>query len=347
MNNIWQMGIYYLVMLPISLVYSILLKVNKRFSSSKRFLQPVISVGNITWGGTGKTPIVIELLNFLIENNLKPVVLTRGYSRNCKVPIILKNGVDGATVLDSGDEPFLIAKSVPKADVIVGACRYDNALRFEKETNPDIYVLDDGFQHWSIQRDLDIVCINAANPFGNGMLIPAGILREKPISLKRSGLIVITNSDMITNEELLKLEETIFDLSGKIPVITYYGGFKYKTIDLDTDFNCEPLKKFDVYSLSAIGFSEGFKNSIRKSGIDIKGSIILRDHSDYDKDMLESIVNENGKNSYFIITAKDAVKIQNISTNLKEKMAVLTVKPQFIVGREQWEQEVLKSLQFF
>lgn len=127
-------------MFPFSLVFSVLLKIDKKFSSSKRLSQPVISVGNITWGGTGKTPIVIELLNFLIKNNLKPVVLTRGYSRNHKVPIVLKNGANDVAVLDSGDEPLLIAKSIPKADVIVGAYRYDNALKFEKETNPDVYV---------------------------------------------------------------------------------------------------------------------------------------------------------------------------------------------------------------
>jgi tetraacyldisaccharide 4'-kinase len=312
-------------------------------------LKPVISVGNITWGGTGKTPIVIEVLNLLINNNLKPAVLTRGYYRNNRVPLLLSGGGVGVDALNSGDEPLLIARSVPKTVVIVGHNRYKNALRFESEVNPDVYVLDDGFQYCGIQKDLDIVCVNAADPFGNGMLIPAGILRESPKTLKRADIVLITNSDMISDEELEKLEESIFVLSGQEPFVTYYGNFKYKTVDLNTSFDAEILKKSTVYSLSAVGFAEGFKNSIEKSGIKVKGNIILRDHVGYNYSMIKKIFNLKEKNSFFIITAKDAVKLKNVSGDIKEKIAVLVVEPQFRTGRKQWEQKVLRSkrLRFF
>ncbi|MDR3071752.1 MAG: tetraacyldisaccharide 4'-kinase [Endomicrobium sp.] len=329
---------------PLSLIYSGLYKLDKKFSNSKKILKPVISIGNITCGGNGKTPIVIELLNFLVNNNIKPVVLTRGYMRKSKIPLVLKNGALGTNVLDSGDEPLLIARSVSKSVIIVGADRYGNALRFENEINPDVYVLDDGFQHWNLQRDLDIVCINAANPFGNGMLIPAGSLREPSKTLDRAGFVIITNSDMVSYGELQKLKKTIFDLSGKSIAVTYYGDFKYKTIDLNEHFNIDLFKYSDVYSLSAIGFADGFKHSIKKSGIKIKDSIVLRDHSSYNNETLKKIVNKKAKDSYFIITAKDAIKYQNIDASIKERLAVLTVRPQFIMGKEQWEQEILKCL---
>ena len=332
---------------PLALIYSILCEADRRFSRPKKFSKPVISVGNITWGGTGKTPVVIELLNLLVKNNLKPIVLTRGYRRRNKASVMLKDGAVGIGATDSGDEPLLIAESVPQACVIVGADRYNNALKYEREINPDVYVLDDGFQHWNIQRDLDIVCVNAANPFGNGMLIPAGILREKPKALKRAGLVIITNSDMVSYEDLKRLEKTLFVLSGQISVITHYGGFEYKTADLAADFNLEILRKSDVYSLSAIGFPKGFENSIRKSGIEIKDSIVLRDHSVYNNNMLEKIMNQKGKNSCFIVTAKDAVKFQNISLDIKERIAVLVVKLQFKTGKEQWERKLLKCLPSF
>ena len=332
---------------PLSLIYATVSKANRKFSSPKKLSKPVISVGNITWGGTGKTPIVIELLNFLIKNNLKPAVLTRGYARKNKNPLLLKDGASGVSVLDSGDEPLLIAKSVPKACVIVGADRYSSALNFENKINPDVYVLDDGFQHWNIQRDLDIVCVNATNPFGNGMLIPAGILREKPESLKRAGIVIITNSDMVSEKELHKLETKIFALSGKQSIVSYYSGFEYKKTDLNTSFSFELLKKSDVYSLSAVGFAKGFKNSIEKSGIEVKNSIVLRDHSSYTDEMLKKIIDRKDKNSYFVVTAKDAVKFQNINTSIKEKIAVLIVNPHFITEKEQWEREVLKTLQYF
>jgi tetraacyldisaccharide 4'-kinase len=194
---------------------------------------------------------------------------------------------------------------------------------------------------------LDIICINAANPFGNGMLIPAGILREKPEVLSRAGIIIITNSNMVSSDKLQKLEKTIFDISGKKPYITFYGGFEYKNVDLTKDFNIEVLKKSEVYLLSAVGFPDGFKNSIEKSGVKIKGSLSLRDHSAYTSKMLEKIINKSGKSSYFVITAKDAVKFQDINATIKERFAVLNVKPQFVIGKEQWEEEILKRLQFF
>ncbi|GHT08541.1 hypothetical protein AGMMS49573_03340 [Endomicrobiia bacterium] len=117
---------------------------------------------------------------------------------------------------------------------------------------------------------------------------------------------------MVSDAALEKLEKTGFVLSGQRSIITYYGGFKYKTPDLNTEFNIELLKKSNVYSLSAIGFAEGFRNSVKKSGIEVKDSIALRDHSEYDNNLLEKIINQNPKNSYFIVTAKDAVKFQNI-----------------------------------
>jgi tetraacyldisaccharide 4'-kinase len=335
------------LLFPFSLIYSILSKINRCLSKQKRLSKPVISVGNLTVGGTGKTPMVMEILNFIIKNNLSPAVLTRGYLRKSKIPILLKDGAIGVDVLDSGDEPLLIAKSVRKATVIIGSDRYRNALKFEGEINPDVYILDDGFQHWHIKRDLDIVCVNAANPFGNGFLIPAGILREKPSALARAGLIIITNADMISEQELERLKETIYALSGKKSIVTYYNCFEYKTIDLTMDFNVELLKRFDVYSLSAICFAAGFNNSIEKSGIKIKDSIVLRDHSNYTNEKLKKIISQKGRNSYFIVTAKDAVKFQNIDENIKEKFAVLTAKLQFMTGKKQWEEELLKCLRSF
>jgi len=332
---------------PISLIYAVLLKADRKFTIAKKLSKPVISVGNITCGGTGKTPIVIELLEFLVVNKFKSTVLTRGYLRKSKIPMLLKNGALDVCAIASGDEPLLIARSVPNTLVIVGVDRYNNALMFGSEANPDIYVLDDGFQHWKIKRDLDIVCINAANPFGNGMLIPSGILREKPKSLKRADVIVVTNCDMVSKDNLNKLEKKLFELSGKDAVLTFYGDFKYKKIDLKTDFNVELLKKSKVYSLSAIGFAQGFKNSIEKSGITLKDSIILRDHSRYDNYELNKLISQKEADSYFVVTAKDAVKLQNVDSKTKERISVLMVKPQFIKGKEKWEQAILKCLQSF
>lgn len=330
---------------PLSLIYSFLYKLDKKLSTPKKLQKPVISVGNITVGGTGKTPIVIEVLKILIKNKINPTVLTRGYLRKTKETVLL-NGATGVDVNISGDEPMLIARNVPEASVIVGANRYSNAVKFENEINTDVYVLDDGFQHWNIQRDLDIVCINAFNPFGNGMLIPAGVLREPIKVLKRANIIILTNSDMISQTQLASLRNKILFLTGKDSIVTYYGNFEYTNLDLKTNFDIRLLKESNLYSLSAIGFVNGFENSILKSGLKINGSITLRDHSAIDNKFLNDVIKKY-KNAYFIVTAKDAVKFDNIDEDIKRKIVVLKVTPKFITGKEQWENSILNVLQSF
>ncbi|MDR3111903.1 MAG: tetraacyldisaccharide 4'-kinase [Elusimicrobiota bacterium] len=313
----------------LSLIYSKIQLLDKIFTRSKKLTKPVISVGNITWGGTGKTPIVIEIAKFFVSQGKKPVILTRGYGRKFKKPVLLKNGGQNIAVFQSGDEAMLIAKSVPQADVIVGAKRYKNALFFEKETTPDVYILDDGFQHWKIKRNVDIVCINGANPFGNDMLLPAGILREYPKkALKRASTIVITNSDFA--KDLPLLESKILAYSGVFPTSVYYGNYKFKTLNLKDDFDIKKFKNTKVYSLCAIGFSQGFKNSLKKTGVKTQKSFNLKDHKSYTKKDIEKIFNEIGDGSFLVITAKDAVKIDVIiDDQLKSQIAVLTLSPIF------------------
>lgn len=336
------------ILYPLSLVYSFLSDVNRDMKKSETLPKPVISVGNITWGGTGKTPMVIELLELLVKNKMKPAVLTRGYGRKNSRSALLQNGAENVDPLESGDEPLLIARSVPEADVIVGAERYENALKYGEASKPDVYVLDDGFQHWKIERNLDIICINAANPFGNGMLIPAGILREKPEEMRRAGVIVITNADMVTAEELEILEREIFRYSGRNAVVTRYGNYEYVNTGLNGKFDLELLKRSKICALSGIGFSEGFKNSINKSGFEIEESIEMNDHQIYDKEKMKAIFKKIGEGSCLVITAKDAVKLHNVMDGwMKARTAVLKVKPIFQTGKEQWKNAVLKSLQPF
>jgi tetraacyldisaccharide 4'-kinase len=251
-------------------------------------------------------------------------------------------------VQETGDEPLLIFKSASGASVIIGAKRYENALRFEKEIKPDVYVLDDGFQHWKIKRDLDIVCINAANPFGNGLLIPAGILRENLSALKRAAMIIITNADMVLPSVLEKLKEEIYGISGKVPFVTRYGEYELRELDLQTKFDEKLLKSRPLYSLSAIGFDAGFKNSIEKYGLRLSGSFVLKDHKNYDAKEIENIFRKTGENARIITTAKDAVKLDAVLTDeLKNRFAVLKVKPVFETGKEKWEKEILNVLPSF
>ncbi|MDR3243789.1 MAG: tetraacyldisaccharide 4'-kinase [Elusimicrobiota bacterium] len=333
---------------PLSFIYEALSKADKALKKPQKFSKPVISVGNLTWGGTGKTPIVIELAKFIIAEGKKPVILTRGYGRKSKNPILLKDGGAGIDIKESGDEAMLIAKSVPQADIIIGSNRYENALKFQGETQADIYILDDGFQHWKIKRDLDIVCINAANPFGNGLLIPAGILRERIFALKRADLIIITNADMASPQQLENIKQKINPFYKKEFIISQYGGYEIKKLNLIDNFDIQTLKSCPIYALSAIGFAEGFQNSLKKAGIEIKNSFKLKDHHSYSLKNLQDIYKQIEKAAILMITAKDAVKIAQIADEqIQAQIAVLTVKADFQTGRQIWQTKISNILASF
>lgn len=333
------------ILYPLTFIYAALLKADQSLTKSKKLKKTVISVGNITWGGSGKTPTVIELCRFIASKGLKPAVLTRGYGRKSKRPLILKAGALGIKAKDAGDEPVLIARTLPQADIIIGANRYENALEYEKNNAADVYILDDGFEHWRLQRDLDIVCINAADPFGNGLLIPAGNLREKPNALKRAGLIILTNADMADERKLEGLKERIVSLTGKYPLTSQYGAYEIKRLNLRDDFDAKPLKSNKVFALSGIGFAQGFLNSLKKADIKIEGIFKLKDHQKYEPRALEKIFKTIG-DSFLIVTAKDAVKIDEIADeNIRQKTAVLTVR-QILSSedKDRWEKEISKVL---
>lgn len=331
---------------PFSFLYRILSEADRFFTNPRTLHKPVISVGNLTWGGTGKTPVVIELLDFIIKQNIRPAVLTRGYGRRSGRPVMLKDGAPLANPAECGDEPLLIARSVPSAYVAAGSDRYGAAVKYKDEMAAGVFVLDDGFQHWKIKRDLDIVCVNAADPFGNGMIIPAGSLREKPEALKRAGLVIVTNADMVSKDALENLKKRIFAFSGKEAIITRYGCYAYKQMDLKNNFDIGKTGNKDFFILSGIGFCEGFRNSARKAGLNIKGVFALRDHKRYDKKLLYRFLDKAG-GAYLLTTAKDAVKIDFFADDkIKERTAVLTVKPVFETGRQQWEKTILKSLRY-
>lgn len=161
---------------------------------SRRLPRPVISVGNLTVGGTGKTPAVAMLARYFIARGKRVVVLSRGYSGALRG----KEGIvsDGTNLLltpaEAGDEPYLLAATVSGLAVVVGADRYRAGLMAMERLTPDIFILDDGFQHLRLTRDLNILLIDSSRPFGNDRLLPAGLLREPRSAGQRADLIVYT-----------------------------------------------------------------------------------------------------------------------------------------------------------
>ena len=162
--------------------------------TSRRLPRPVISVGNLTVGGTGKTPAVAMLAKYFIARGKRVAVLSRGYKGTLRG----KEGIvsDGAAMFltseEAGDEPFLLADTVPGLAVVVGADRYRAGLLAMERLAPDIFILDDGFQHLRLQRDLNILLLDSRRPFGNGRTLPAGLLREPRSAAERADLVIYT-----------------------------------------------------------------------------------------------------------------------------------------------------------
>jgi tetraacyldisaccharide 4'-kinase len=330
---------------PLSFIYNIISELNRKITKSVKLDKPVISVGNITWGGRAKTPVVVEVVKYILSLKKTPVVLSRGYGRK----IVTKNSVlvrDTNKILSSlemaGDEPYMVAQKI-SCPVIVGANRVKSA-EVAKKFNPDVFVLDDGFQHWKLKRDLDIVCVNAANPFGNEMIIPAGILRESLDALKRAGIVIITNSDLVTKERLELLDGRIYDITGKKSLKACYGNFKLKNM-YDNSFVRPEVFNKNIFTVCAIGSPDNFKNSIIKLGLKIKKEFVFRDHYGYSANDIEKIYKQMSDSDIILTTEKDGIKIKEIiNDGIKKKIFTLSGEIIFNFGKEKFEEKIAEIL---
>src|SRR5882672_748562 len=192
-----------LALTPLASLYGLAMKARSALYRSGRFRVhnlgvPVISVGNLTTGGTGKTPLVEWIAGELAQSGRRVCILTRGYGRrNTGTRIIVSDGNEiFSDAAQAGDEALLLAERLKGQAAVISAADRVLAARWAVENfQSDVFVLDDGFQHLRVARNLNILTIDATNPWGNGKLLPAGILRESPAELARADCIVITRAD--------------------------------------------------------------------------------------------------------------------------------------------------------
>jgi tetraacyldisaccharide 4'-kinase len=346
MNDLVSKTLY-----PLSLIYRALSVLDKKLTKPKRLSKPVISVGNITWGGSGKTQLVIRLAADLEKQSLKTVVLSRGYKRRDSTvdPLIIS---DHKQVIASpecaGDEPYLIARSVPGAAVVVGSNRFTAGELALSKLGADVFIMDDGFQHFELERDLDIVCVNALDPFGNGNLIPAGNLREKPEALKRAGLVVLTNCGSVDPGELSALDQYIHSITGRNNVrVTYkIAGFrKVSESELRSPLNLGTKR---VCAVSALGKNKGFRKLLETSGFEVVEHFEFRDHHKYSFEDISGAFSLAEKGCPLLTTEKDAVKLENLFSALDkeelDRLYAVRIDVDFLKGEELWKESVQKIL---
>lgn len=287
----------------------------------------VISVGNMTVGGTGKTPMTAYIAALLKKHGLESVIVSRGYRGKWT-----KSGgivSDGENILcgpaEAGDEPFLLALRLPGVPVAVGADRVKAARMMLDRFAPDVIILDDGFQHRRLSRDIDIVLADCTNPFGNGRLVPAGILREKAHGVKRAHAVVFTRCPEgclraeTESKVLLPLEEVLkqgisFFMTRHVPLLAAACPISDPPPSVAMEYAPADSGKFAgtrVLAFAGIADCRSFFTGISKFPWNILKTISFPDHYDYSTGDIKGIITEAERNraEILVTTEKDWVKV--------------------------------------
>mgnify|MGYP000036037391 FL=1 len=280
----------------------------------------VISIGNITVGGTGKTPTAQRVAMMIKNMGYRVVILNRGYRSHWdkELGVVSDGRKIYMTSYEAGDEAYLMAKMMPGVPVVIGKNRDVTGKYAVENLHAEVIIMDDGYQHWQVYRDLDIVLVDTLNLFGNGCLLPRGILREPLSHLNRADMFLFTKSDQSSQLTRTALTENIRQYNTKAPIVEsihhamnfveiadWYKGIQQNPIGL------ENLKGKKVMIFSAIGNPSSFEQNVSGCGLEILEAIRYPDHHDYG--MLEmQYIGERASElaaDALITTGKDAVKI--------------------------------------
>ena len=281
--------------------------------------EPVISVGNLTTGGTGKTPLVEWIAREVASKGRRVCILTRGYGRKAPHQRVIVS--DGKSILAdenaAGDEPLLLAeKLLGLAAVISDANRVSAAAWARENLAPDVFILDDGFQYLKLARELNILCIDATNPWGGERLLPAGRLREPLAEVKRADCIVITRADQATGIELL--ESRMAQLARGRPILRS----SVKTIGLrplhlnknDGNADRSTMPRGPLAAFCGIGNPQSFFTQLDREGQTLSYSRAFPDHHWYQQADVDKVVAEARRRGAvaMVTTEKDAVKLRSL-----------------------------------
>ncbi len=328
--------------------YSLIIRL-RNFLYSKGWLKThhvnavVFSIGNITTGGTGKTPLVIWLCNLLRQKNVPCAILTRGYKtrRASCVMRRAKNARNTQYAIRNTDidEPAIIAECCPQAKVIVNPDRVAGAVEAIDKSGAKVLIMDDGFQHRRLARDLDIVTVDATLPFGYGRLLPAGMLREPVFALKRANAVVVTRCDQVTEAKLAGLERKLQHINLKMIIArSIHAPVCAKSAE-DKEIGVEKLKNKRIFAFCGIGNPDAFFETIKGLGCELIGSKIYNDHHHYTENDITDIYNQAKwlKADLIVTTQKDWTKIailipkaQSLGFNIQ--FAYLKIELKFLTG---------------
>ncbi len=304
---------------------------------SRRLDVPVVSVGNLTVGGTGKTPAVELAVRTLIELGHRPAVLSRGYRRRSRgIQVVADTSTIRLDVEEAGDEPFLLARRLPAVPVVVGGDR-QAAARLAVERFPvTAVVLDDGFQHRTLVKDLEIVMVRARAPWGNGQLLPAGPLREPLAALARAHLIVA--ADARGPEDIGEVQSAAAGLAPGVPVLP-----ARRTVvecweaDRMRPHPVAALAGARLFAFAGIAEPAGFQATLAELGVHVVGTLAVADHHWYSADDLRRIDARAGAvgAAGLVTTEKDWVRLRRLPLP-RRPIYVLGIRLDLLAGHDAW-----------
>jgi len=301
---------------------------------------PVISIGNLSTGGTGKTPLTEYVGEILILRKKKVAILSRGYGRKTSGYLLVSDGSGMiATVEDAGDEPFQIARRLQAASVIVHENRVKGAQRAIEELKPDVLVLDDGFQHRYLGRNVNAVLVTAEEITTTQFLLPAGNRREPLRSLRRADVIVVTKCRDLQHFETAR---KILQARVSVPISGFrllpYGLRKASSNEL---VNRQAVNGKTAITFSGIGSPGSLRSSAEEFGLSVVKNFQYADHHWYSAEDLRSLRSayEAAKPDFVVTTAKDIVRMSQktqVHTDFltKTPVYVLEVRPSFLSGED-------------
>src|SRR5262245_11491740 len=281
-----------------------------RLFASRRLPVPVVSIGNLTVGGSGKTPLAALVAALLAELGATPAIVSRGYGRRTRgVRVVADRQGVQLSARDAGDEPRLLAEQLPGVPVVVGESRYEAGRVAVERCGADALVLDDGFQHRTIVKDLEIVTVAGTDPWGNGRLFPRGILREPLSALRRAHVVVVTNpAGEATRSVVARM---LGERRSQAPLLV--GSYRPETLRAGNDDAALPLSMLAgrrVVAVAGLASPAGFAATLRGLGAEVTGLMEFPDHHRYsahDLDRVRSVA--RGADSV-VTTEKDWVRLR-------------------------------------
>jgi len=304
-KNPWQWLLLFLL-LPLSCFYGVVgwirnLCYDYNLLPAYRSSLPVISVGNLAVGGTGKTPVVDLLVKEFCRQGRRPAIVSRGYAGRFAGDVGIVSSGNGIlmSAAECGDEPYLLARRNPSCSVLIAKKRINGIKELEKNKGSDLIILDDGFQHRAIRRDVDLVLLDAARPLGNGWPLPAGNLREFPYALKRADFLLMTRSRHRGRQKFRGFKV----YSSQHQLAEYAVSLDGKKVSI------EQLKKLKLLAFAGIADPENFFRSLEKVGIALQKKLCFADHTEYQKSTLDQVAAASTNVDALITTEKDAVKL--------------------------------------